>query len=426
MAKPAGPVCNLNCTYCFYLEKESSLSTQSRWRMPREVLETYVKDYIASQDTPEVVFAWQGGEPTLMGLDFFKEVVELQQRHAKGRTVRNTLQTNGILLDDSWCEWLAQKDWLVGLSLDGPRDLHDTYRVDKGHHPTFDRVMKALETLKRHGTPFNTLTVVHRRNSLEPGRMFSFLKETGSRHWQFIPVVERVASQGAGLAAPPREDATEEVTPWSVRPADYGRFLIEIFERWVTHDVGRIQVQLFEAALANWLGAPADYCWFSKDCGGSLALEHNGDLYSCDHFVYPEYRLGNILETPMKEQVFSERQHAFGKAKSSTLPRQCRECSMQFACHGECPKRRFLTTQDGEPGLNYLCEGYLQFFNYIEPYMKVMVQLLHEGQPPARIMELIARHEQSIDWKAVGRNDPCPCGSGRKYKQCCRSRRLGA
>ncbi len=394
MTKPGGPICNLDCTYCFYLEKEKLYPGTQRWAMSPAVLEAYVQQYIAAQPGDTVYFAWQGGEPTVLGVEFFRAVVELQRRHAGGKRIHNALQTNGTLLDDAWGRFLAEHDFLVGLSIDGPRGLHDRYRLDKGGKPTFDRVMRGVEVLKRHAVDFNTLTVVTRLSAQYPLQVYRFLKEIGSGHMQFIPIVERVARAPArdGLVLiQPSFAGRAEVTPWSVRPADYGEFLCAIFDEWVRHDVGRQFVQIFDVALELWYGREASLCIFRETCGRALALEHSGDVYSCDHFVYPENRLGNLLEAPLAALVDSAQQQAFGEAKRDTLPRYCRECDVRFACNGECPKHRFARTPDGEPGLNYLCAAYQRFFRHIDPYMKRMVDELRAGRPPANVMAYIAQ-----------------------------------
>jgi len=394
MTKPIGPICNLDCKYCFYLEKEKLYPGTKTWAMPDEVLEQYVQQYIAAQPGDEIHFAWQGGEPTLLGLDFFRRVVDLQQRHAGAKTIANALQTNGVLIDDAWGEFLAEHCFLVGVSIDGPRDLHDCYRVDKGQAQTFDRVMRGIAKLKQHNVDFNTLTVVHRRNSQHPVEVYRFLKEIGSGFIQFIPIVERRAKSGSSdglvLIKPSFGDAAE-VTEWSVEPKAYGTFLSRIFDEWVKKDVGRVFVQLFDVALESWMGMDASLCVFKKTCGSALAMEHTGDLYSCDHFVYPENKLGNIMETALENLVDSPQQKAFGQAKSESLPRMCRTCEVRFACNGECPKHRFLTTPDGEPGLNYLCAGYKHFFKHIDPYMQFMAGELRAQRPPANIMRFLGR-----------------------------------
>ena len=449
MTKPIGPICNLDCRYCFYLEKEelyrSGNPRTHSWQMPDDVLESYIRQYIEAQDVPEISFAWQGGEPTLLGARFFRKVVALQQRYAGGKRITNALQTNGTLLDDEWGAFLAENDFLVGLSIDGPRELHDTYRVDKQGRPTFDHVVRGLGFLKKHGVEFNTLTVVNRANSQHPLAVYRFLKEIGSGFIQFIPLVERaplapLATENGliqlSLAAPPdpgAKQARSPVTDWSVRSDDYGRFLVEIFDDWVRQDVGRVFVQLFDVALGNWIGAGASLCVFAPKCGSALAIEHNGDVYSCDHYVYPQYRLGNIAQGSLLDMVRSPEQVKFGSDKSDTLPAYCRECEVRFACNGECPKHRFLRTPDGEPGLNYLCAAYKRFFNHVDPYLRTMAQLLHSQRAPADIMGMIARKEAqerqarvAQAWKTAGRNDACPCGSGRKYKKCCLGKVPGA
>jgi uncharacterized protein len=376
MAKPSGAICNLNCKYCFYLEKESLFDSAATFRMSDAVLEAYIRQQAEEQRGNEVVFAWQGGEPTLMGVDFFRKAVDLQRRYANGRTVQNAFQTNGVLLDDAWCEFLKAENFLVGISLDGPQPLHDRYRVDKGGKPTFDRVIRGLNLLKKHGVEFNTLTVVHRENALQPLAVYDFLKSTGSRFLQFIPLVERIGE-------------TSEVTPASVEPGDYGEFLTAIFDHWVRHDVGKVFVQLFDVSLGIWMGHPAGLCLFSETCGNAVALEHNGDVFSCDHFVYPRHKIGNLLNTSLGDLVRSPQQRGFGQAKADTLPRFCRECDVRFACHGECPKNRFRQTPDGEAGLNYLCAAYKRFFHHANPAMRGMAYLALNRRPPAEIMQLV-------------------------------------
>ncbi len=402
MTKPVGPICNLDCKYCFYLEKEAMFSSKERFHMSNEVLNAYVRDYICAQNSPEITFSWQGGEPTLLGIDFYRQVIRLQERYADDRKIRNAIQTNGTLLDDEWCEFLTQHNFLVGISIDGPEELHDKYRMDKSGRPSFNKVMRGIELLKKYGTEFNTMTVVNRDNSLDPLKVYHFLKEIGSIYLQFIPLVERSADTesiglGLDLAMPPRpEDGTTmiaNVTGWSVRPDAYGDFLIDIFDEWVRNDVGKTFVQFFEVAFGNWTGMGSSTCVFSPTCGTALALEHNGDLYTCDHYVYPEYRLGNILEQPLSEMVNSPRQYKFGKDKADTLPEYCRSCEVYFACYGECPKHRFLKTPEGEPGLNYLCAAYMKIFHYMDPYMRTMGDLLRNDCPAALIMDWIREQD---------------------------------
>ncbi len=429
MTKPIGPICNLDCKYCFYLEKEKLYAGERKWAMADDVLEAYIAQYIRAQPGGTVSFAWQGGEPTLLGVDYFRGVVELQAKYADGRKIENALQTNGTLLDDDWCSFLAENRFLVGLSIDGPRPLHDIYRVDKKQQPTFDLVVRGLELLKKHAVEFNTLTVVNRANSQKPQEVYRFLKSIGSGFIQFIPLVERLPQTrlkvlGLDLAEPSAADDPERppVTEWSVRSVDYGQFLITIFDEWVRNDVGRVYVQHFDVALGNWAGLGSALCVFAEKCGAAMAIEHNGDLYSCDHYVYPQYKLGNVLNTSLGAMASSQQQQAFGSSKSESLPNSCRNCEVRFACNGECPKHRFIQTPDGEDGLNYLCAGYKRFFNHIDPYMKTMADLLKREQPPALIMQMIRDRERAIAQSRIGPNEPCACGSGKKFKKCCGAR----
>lgn len=392
MTKPIGPICNLDCGYCFYLEKEKLYPGTREWAMSPETLETYIRQYIAAQPQQEVHFAWQGGEPTLLGVDFFRTVVALQDKFADGKSIHNALQTNGTLLDDAWGAFLAEKRFLVGVSIDGPRELHDCYRVDKGQAPTFDRVMRGLAKLKEHHVDFNTLTVVHRKNSEHPLAVYRFLKEIGSGFLQFIPIVERRTAHPMpdGLVLiEPKFAGDAEVTEWSVEPQGYGNFLVRIFDEWVRNDVGRVFVQLFDVALESWTGLEPSLCVFRKTCGSALAIEHTGDLYSCDHYVYPEHKLGNVREDPLEGMARSPQQTKFGNDKRDLLPKMCRQCEVRFACNGECPKHRFLKTPDGEAGLNYLCAGYKHFFKHVDPHMRFMAAELHAGRPPANIMGIL-------------------------------------
>jgi len=430
MTKPNGPRCNLDCTYCYYLEKDRLYPDTKKFRMSDEVLEVFVRDYIASQrraGAPEIWFSWQGGEPTMLGVGFFETVVELQKKYCPdGGVIRNALQTNGTLIDDEWAAFFKKNEFLIGLSIDGPKDLHDHYRVDRRELPTFDKVMAGLETLKRHEVEFNALVVVNRQNSRRPRDVYRFLKENGVEFMQFIPLVERSAD-GETLAGAPQQDdegIKAKVTPWSVLPKAYGDFLVSIFDEWIKADVGKIFVQFFDVQLGLWMGGPAGLCWFAETCGQGLAMEHNGDLYACDHYVYPEYLLGNITETPMDELVSSPAQTQFGQDKRDSLPKKCVECRFKFACNGGCPKHRFLDTPDKEPGLNYFCASYMRFFKHAAPYLRTMADLAHRGQPPAGVMEIVRQHKERASGATKpkakpGRNTPCPCGSGRKFKACC-------
>ncbi len=427
MTKPVGPICNLNCTYCFYLEKEKLFGETEQFRMADDVLENYIQQYIEQQSVPEVSFAWQGGEPTLLGVGYFRKIVELQQKHANGKKITNAIQTNGTLLNDEWCEFLAKHDFLVGLSIDGPPELHDAYRVDKRDRSTSGKVIRGLNYLKKHKVEFNTLTVVSRKNSQKPAEVYRYLKEIGSGYIQFIPLVERDAdsvakNMGLDLSQPPELQKVERnrlVTEWSLVPEDYGQFLVDIYNHWVRHDVGKTFVQFFDVALGNWMGMSGALCVFSPTCGTAMALEHNGDLYSCDHYVYPKYKLGNIMNQSIKSMVESKEQRQFGQDKLSKLPKYCRDCSVRFACHGECPKHRFMKTPAGDPGLNYLCPGYKRIFNHMKPTMDIMCQLLRAGRPASNVMQAVAQQPDLAPVAPPKRNDPCPCGSGQKFKACC-------
>lgn len=413
MAKPNGPICNLDCTYCYYLEKENLYPKSGRdYRMPDKVLESYIRQYIEAQPGGYVSFAWQGGEPTLLGIPFFQRVIDLQQKYAAGKTIDNAFQTNGTLLDDVWGEFLASNRFLIGLSVDGPQEIHDAYRVDKGGQPTFARVMRGLNVLKKHGVEFNTLTVVNRKNSYRALEVYRFLKQVGSKYLQFIPIVEQVAEQpdANGLVLiKPFTKQKAAVSDWSVEPLQFGKFLTTIFDEWVRHDVGRTFVQIFDVALESWAQVPQSLCVFAPKCGQALAIEHNGDLYSCDHFVYPDNKLGNILEKAIAGLVASPQQARFGNAKELGLPSDCRQCDVRFACNGECPKHRFTTTSNGEYGLNYLCAGYKHFFHHIDPYMRFMASELKHGRAPARVMEWVRLYKpQPADAAARERNHAVP------------------
>ena len=379
LAKPTGAICKMNCWYCFFLEKEH-LYPDSHFRMTDEVLESYLHQYFAAQRIPYVTIAWQGGEPTTHGARFLRRSIACEQKYAaSGMTVERTLQTNGTLLDEEWCTFLREHNYLVGLSLDGPRELHDAYRVDKAGHPTFDRVLHAARLLQEYKVDFNILCAVSAANVTYPFDVYRFFRDdVRAQFIQFIPIVERNNETGF--------QERDTVTDRSVTAEQWGRFLITIFDEWVTHDVGRVFVQHFDAALAAWAGEPPAVCIFSPTCGTALALEHNGDLYSCHHFVEPNYLLGNILDTPLIELVSSDAQRQFGLNKRDTLPRVCQECPVLFACHGECPKNRFIETPTGESGLNYLCAGYRAFFMHIDPHMQQMASLFHQGRAPAEVM----------------------------------------
>ncbi len=400
LAKPTGPICNLDCEYCFFLSKEM-LYPGDRFRMADEMLETYISQLFASQRGPDVNVAWQGGEPTMMGLEFFKRSVELVEKHRKpNQRVSYTIQTNGVLIDERWSAFFKNHGFLVGLSVDGPQALHDAYRVDKRGKGSFERVMAGYEHLRTADVDVNVLCTVHAANQNHPLDVYRFFRdEMGVRFIQFIPIVERATEALLPLAnlgwstsrkesRPLYLQSGHHVTNRSVGAEAYGRFLIEIFDEWVKRDVGEVFVQMFDVALASWHGEPGALCIFSETCGLALALEHNGDLYSCDHYVEPDFLLGNIVETPMIELIASDKQRAFGNAKRDTLPQYCRDCEVRFACHGGCPRNRFISTPVGEDRLNYLCAGYKAFFNHVDPAMKLMSRLLGKNRAPSEIVRL--------------------------------------
>ncbi len=429
LAKPTGPICNLDCEYCFFLSKEM-LYPGDRFRMADELLETYLRQLLESHLTPEVTVAWQGGEPTMMGLDFFKRSVELvEQLRRPHQRISYSIQTNGVLIDESWAGFFKENDVLVGVSVDGPRALHDAYRVDKRGEGSFDRVMAGYEHLRAADVDVNVLCTVNAANQDHPLDVYRFFRdEMGVKFVQFIPVVERTTQTLLPLANLGWSSANKEkrplyvqqgdlVTERSVAPEAFGRCLTTIFDEWSRTDIGEMYVQHFDAALANWYGEPAGVCVFSETCGSAVALEHNGDVYSCDHFVEPDYLLGNITETPLGELVRSDRQMRFGQDKLDRLPEFCRTCKVRFACHGGCPKNRFTQTPDGEDGLNYLCGGYKVFFNHIDESMRIMCDLLREDRAPSELPDVLAAREAAL-YKDAKRNEPCPCGSGTKYKKC--------
>jgi len=407
MAKPAGASCNLACDYCFFLEK-AALYPGSDLRMTDEVMGAFVRQTIEAQQVPFVTLAWQGGEPTLMGLDFFRRALDVErQALPAGWQVERTIQTNGTLLDDEWAAFLAESNVLVGLSIDGPRELHDAYRHDRAGGPVFERVEAAARLLQKHGVEFNVLCTVNAANVRHPLDVYRYFRdELGARYLQFIPIVE--------IESPPAEGRAGTVTERSVPSRGYGEFLSAIFDEWVRHDVGDVFVQFFDGVLAAYVSGCSSLCVLQPTCGQGVALEHNGDVYSCDHFVDTAHLLGNIMDTPIGEIVRSAEQRAFGASKQDTLPAHCRDCRFLFACNGECPKNRILVAPDGEPGLNWLCGGLNHFFEHTDRHMKSMATLLRGGQDATAIMALLA-HEAA----RTGRNDPCPCGSGSKYKACC-------
>ena len=413
MAKPTGAQCNLECDYCFFLKKEQ-LYPDSDFRMSDETMEAYIRQTIEGHRVPQVTIAWQGGEPTLMGLDFFRSTMEVEKKYIKpGMRIENTLQTNGILIDEEWCKFFHENNFLIGLSLDGPRHLHDAYRHDKAGKSVFDKVVRAARLMQKHDVEFNILCTVNAVNSQHPLEVYRFFRDDLEvRYLQFIPIVERDNETG--------NQEGSQVTDRTVAPEQYGRFLIDTFDEWVRRDVGIMFVQFFDGVLASYVHDHSTLCILTPTCGEGVALEHNGDLYSCDHFVEPRYLLGNISQTSISELVSSEAQRSFGRDKSDALPQYCRECQFLFTCHGECPKNRVLTTPDGEPGLNWLCAGLKAFFEHVNRPMHIMADLLRQGQSADGIMKILAQEEgRHLPKKdKIGRNDPCPCGSGLKYKKC--------
>ena len=397
VAKPIGPACNLRCEYCFYLEKQALFSPGETWRMPDRVLSAFITGYIASQPTPVVEFVWQGGEPTLLGIDFFRRVVELQKPFAKDKTITNSLQTNGTLITDEWCRFLKLHNFMVGISLDGPKEIHDRYRKDSKGRGAFEKVIRGLRLLQAHHVEYNVLACVARDTSVRPLEVYRFLRNQGVEFIQFTPIVERMpdaySSQIglclAGTASLDKEESNTEVTPWTVIPEEYGDFLIAVFEEWVRNDVGKVFVMNFEWILNAWIGNPSPVCVHAKQCGRALVIEHNGDVYACDHCLYPEYRLGNILSGDLAGMVRKSLESGFGVSKETALPGQCRDCEVLAACRGGCPKHRFAAAYNDEPGLHYLCTGYRKFFLYIRKYLRVMAQLLEEGLPVSRVMDAV-------------------------------------
>jgi uncharacterized protein len=382
MVKPVGAKCNLACGYCYYLEKEA-LYPQGQFQMPQEVLKSFTRQYINAQQTPEVIFNWQGGEPLLRGLEFYQKAVSYQRKYARpGMKITNTLQTNGTLLDDQWCQFFRQNEFLIGISIDGPQELHDTYRVDRRGRASFERVTAGLELLKKHRVEYNILATVHAANAGHPLDVYRFFRDKlGVQFIQFIPIVERHHSSDS--------QGSRAVTEHSVSAEQYGSFLVAIFDEWVRQDVGKMFVQIFDVSLGAWLGQPGGLCIFAPTCGMGLAMEHNGDLYACDHFVEPEFLLGNIKGENLLRLVASQQQRQFGIDKQDTLPTYCQKCKVRFACHGGCPKNRFIKTPDGAEGLNYLCAGYKTFFAHIDQPMKIMADLIRQQRSPAQIMQIL-------------------------------------
>ena len=386
MLKPAGSLCNLDCQYCYYLDKTEIYGGREP-RMTGEMLETVIREYIAANDVPEVTFNWHGGEPLILGLDFYRKAIELEKKYAGDKTVHNTIQTNGTLLNAQWADFFRDNDFLVGISLDGPKDIHDKYRRDKGGAPTFDRVLRGLQYLRDHDVQFNTLSTVNKASEGRGQEVYLFLKSVGSRYMQFMPVVEHVMyrKNARPFIVDPATDGAR-LASWSVSSQGFGKFMCDIFDYWVRNDVGQYYVGLFDATLANWCGVPPGTCVYGRTCGGNAVIEHNGDLYPCDHFVYPKYLLGNIRTQSIHSMMESTAQVRFGIDKRNSLPSKCFRCKYLFACNGECPKHRFNRTENGDTGLNALCEGYYKFYDHVAPYMEIMKELLEKEQPPAYII----------------------------------------
>ena len=393
MTKPVGAVCNLACAYCYYLEKANLYKDTSKHVMSDELLEKFICEYIGSQTMHEVLFTWHGGETLMRPLNFYRKVVELQRRYAGGHAIDNCIQTNGTLLTDEWCEFFKEHNWLVGVSIDGPQEFHDEYRKNRLGRPSFAKVMQGIRLLNKHGVEWNAMAVVNDYNADYPLEFYHFFKEIGCRYIQFAPIVERLSKHEDGryLATPLQPG--EQLAEFSVSPEQWGNFLCTLFDEWVRNDVGQIFIQLFDSTLANWVGEQPGVCSMAKTCGHAGVMEFNGDVYACDHYVFPEFKLGNIYQQTLVEMMYSERQMEFGQMKQKSLPAQCRACEFLFACNGECPKNRFATTASGEPGLNYLCKGYHRFFKHVAPYMDYMKKELLAERAPANIMEAIRRGE---------------------------------
>lgn len=390
MLKPAGAHCNLACKYCYYLEKNKLYPTAQRHLMSNEMLEQFTREYIEAQTMSQVLFTWHGGEPLLRSIDFYRKALSLQQKYAGGRRIDNVIQTNGTLLTDEWCEFFAQNHWLVGISIDGQQPDHDHYRLTAAGKPSWKKVMQGIKLLKKHGVEWNAMAVVNAYNVNHPMEFYRFFKENGCQFLQFTPIVERLTRHEDGRTLASLADKNEiPLSEASVTPEQWGYFLCAIFDEWVRKDVGKIFVEIFDCTLANWMGISPGICAYSKECGHAGVMEHNGDVYSCDHFVFPEYKLGNIRDHSLIDMLYGEQQQEFSRLKHSSLPRQCKECDMEFACHGECPKNRFMKDKYGDSGLNYLCPGYYHYYQHVAPYMDYMKQELMAQRPPSNIMKVV-------------------------------------
>ena len=390
MLKPAGAHCNLACKYCYYLEKNNLYQNSHRHLMSDEMLEQFTREYIEAQTMPQVLFTWHGGEPLMRSIDFYKKALALQKKYAHGKQIDNVIQTNGTLLTDEWCEFFAKNHWLVGISIDGPQEYHDHYRVTPAGKPSWEKVMQGIQLLKKHRVEWNAMAVVNAYNAEHPLEFYHFFRDNGCQYLQFTPIVERLTEHEDGRTLASLADDREiPLADASVTPQQWGNFLCTIFDDWVRHDVGKTFVEIFDCTLANWMGVLPGICAYSKECGHAGVMEHNGDVYSCDHFVFPEYKLGNIRDQSLIDMLYGEKQQAFSRLKHTSLPRQCKECDMEFACHGECPKNRFEKDKYGEPGLNYLCQGYYQYYSHVAPYMDFMKRELLAQRPPANIMNVL-------------------------------------
>ena len=390
MLKPAGAHCNLACKYCYYLEKNNLYQNSNHHLMSDEMLEQFTREYIEAQTMPQVLFTWHGGEPLMRSIDFYKKALALQKKYAHGKQIDNVIQTNGTLLTDEWCEFFAQNHWLVGISIDGPQEYHDHYRVTPAGKPSWEKVMQGIKLLKKHRVEWNAMAVVNAYNAEHPLEFYHFFRDNGCQYLQFTPIVERLTEHEDGRTLASLADDREiPLADASVTPQQWGNFLCTIFDDWVRHDVGKTFVEIFDCTLANWMGVLPGICAYSKECGHAGVMEHNGDVYSCDHFVFPEYKLGNIREQSLIDMLYGEKQQAFSRLKHTSLPRQCKECDIEFACHGECPKNRFEKDKYGEPGLNYLCQGYYQYYTHVAPYMDFMKRELLAQRPPANIMNVL-------------------------------------
>lgn len=393
MLKPAGSLCNLRCKYCYYLEKNALYTEQKNHVISDEMLDKFIREYIEAQTSPDVLFCWHGGETLMRPISFYRRAIELQRKYARGRRIDNTIQTNATMLTDEWCEFFRENNFLVGVSIDGPQEFHDEYRRTATGKPTFHKVMQGIRLLNKHNVDWNALAVVNDFNADYPLEFYNFFKEIGCHYIQFTPIVERRIERNDGLSLAPGMEEGGELVDFSVTPEQWGKFLCTIFDEWVRHDVGTYFIQIFDATLANWAGVQPGLCSLAKECGHAGVMEFNGDVYSCDHFVYPEHRLGNINEKTITEMMYGEKQREFAKLKHELLPQQCRECPVEFACHGECPKNRFTRDKYGNPGLNYLCKGYRQFFEHVKPYMDFMKGELDAKRPPSNVMNFVASAE---------------------------------